>query len=328
MRALDLLKSLMTEFPFVDELSLSVALSMLITPVVRGATPVVPLHASKAPTAGSGKSYLVDVASTIVSGRICPVVSAGKTEEETEKRLGAALLSGQPLISLDNLNGELDGDTLCQIVERPRVQVRILGRSEMPTIETRATVFATGNNLTVSNDMVRRTLVCELDANVERPELRQFSGKPTDRILSERGRYVAAVLTIVRAYITADFPDACPALASFEDWSLFVRSPLVWLGCADPADTIEKTRTNDPELQVLRTVMHSWRDEIGVGPEHAATSAELIVAADASLTNGETPKFRDALSCDQRYIENRPRYRIGQSGSPWQVAGAEKRPSC
>jgi putative DNA primase/helicase len=51
-------------------------------------------------------------------------MAAGRTEEETEKRLGAALLAWQPLISIDNVNGELGGDALCQIIERPVVEIR------------------------------------------------------------------------------------------------------------------------------------------------------------------------------------------------------------
>ena len=114
LEALALFEELLAEFPFVDEASEAVALSALITPVVRGAMGVAPLHAFRAPAAGSGKSYLVDVASAIETGRLCPVIAAGRTEEETEKRLGAAMLAGYPLISIDNLNGMLGGDCLCQ----------------------------------------------------------------------------------------------------------------------------------------------------------------------------------------------------------------------
>jgi len=62
--ALALLDALLVEFPFVDDASRSVALSGLITPVVRGAMEVAPLHATSAPVAGSGKSYIIDLAST------------------------------------------------------------------------------------------------------------------------------------------------------------------------------------------------------------------------------------------------------------------------
>src|SRR3712207_4420673 len=104
-----------------------IALSGLITAVVRGGLPVAPLHAFRASTPGTGKSLLVDVAATIATGRPCPVIAAGKDAEETEKRLGALLRDGVPIISIDNVEGELGGDMLCQVTERPLVRVRILG---------------------------------------------------------------------------------------------------------------------------------------------------------------------------------------------------------
>jgi putative DNA primase/helicase len=110
---------LLDEFPFVNAASRSVALSALMTPVVRGAMRVVPFHAADAPEAGSGKSYLFDIASAISTGEIAPAIAAGRNEEETEKRIVAELMTGQPIISTDNLNGELGGDLICQAIERP-----------------------------------------------------------------------------------------------------------------------------------------------------------------------------------------------------------------
>ena len=165
------------------------------------------MHAARAPTAGSGKSYVFDIASAIAIGQPCPVMAAGRTEEETEKRLGAALLAGQPIINIDNVNGELGGDALCQIIERPIVEVRILGKSERARIEARSTVFATGNNLRLLGDMTRRVILCTLDARRERPELRQFKRDPVAEVLGDRGRYVGAALTVVRAYLVAGKPN-------------------------------------------------------------------------------------------------------------------------
>src|SRR4029077_13985728 len=93
LRVLAQLEDLVCESPFVDEASRSVALSGLITPVVRGAMPVVPMHAASAPTAGRGKSFLWDMAAAISIGqRRIPVIAAG-SEEETEKRLVSVLLT-------------------------------------------------------------------------------------------------------------------------------------------------------------------------------------------------------------------------------------------
>jgi len=277
--ALALLEELLTEFCFVDEPSRSVALSALITPVIRGALPIVPAHVMRAPVAGSGKSYLVDIASVISTGQRCPVISSGKDEMEQEKRIGAVLMGGQPIVSIDNLNGELRGDALCQMVERPIVQVRILGKSELMRIETRATLFATGNNIVVVGDMVRRTLLASMDANVERPELREFKQHPIEMVLADRGKYIAAVLTIVRAYQQAGYPNSLPTLASYNQWSLMVRSALVWLDRADPAETIEISRANDPELVSLNAVVTAWRIAVNVG--ETKTAGELVKLADA-----------------------------------------------
>ena len=113
-------------------------------------------------------------------------------------------------------------------------------------IENNVTIFANGNNILLIEDVVRRVIRCTLDANVERPELRKFSGDPLRTVLEDRGSYIAAALTIVRAYLAAGCPNQCPPLASFSDWSRLVRSALVWLGYADPVATMEAARADDP----------------------------------------------------------------------------------
>jgi putative DNA primase/helicase len=55
-----------------------------------------------------------------------------------------------------------------QLSERPIVKIRILGQSAMPDCECRTAVFATGNNIGFKGDMVRRGLVCSLEALSER----------------------------------------------------------------------------------------------------------------------------------------------------------------
>jgi putative DNA primase/helicase len=282
-RALALLKSLLIEFPFVDDASRSVALSGLITPVVRGAMSVVPMHIARAHVAGTGKSYLWDIASAIATGRdACHVIAAAPKEEETEKRLVACALAGYPLFSIDNVNGDLlGGDFLCQLIERPMISPRILGQSKSPLVVNGSTVFGTGNNIRIVGDMTRRTIVASLDARVDRPELRIFQFDPIKAVLAERGRYVAAVLTIVRAYICAGYPaKISPPLASFTGWSDLVRSALVWLGQADPIDTLDVARAEDPVLRALSAFLAAWREAFGTGQKGCRSTGEVLAAAD------------------------------------------------
>jgi putative DNA primase/helicase len=160
------------------------------------------------------------------------------------------------------------------------VKVRILGHSKQVQVDTRGTlVFATGNQLSLIGDICRRTVLSSLDPKLERPELRQFRSNPIAKIQANRGRYVADCLIIVRAYILAGRPNPAPKLASFEGWSDTERSALIWLGEADPVQSMEVTRAEDPERAELRSMMDAWTKEFGIGSYHRTTVAALIEAA-------------------------------------------------
>lgn len=282
--ALELLENLLADFPFIARSDHAVALSGLLTTVARGALSVAPLHAITAHVAGSGKSYLVDIAAALSIGNRAPALSVGRSDEETEKRLGAALLAARPILSIDNVNGELGGDFLCQAVERPMVAMRPLGGSQIVNIENRTTIFATGNNIAIRGDMTRRTLLCSLDANEERPELRRFGANPFGAVMGDRGKYVAAALTVIRAYVVAGYPEQLPALASFEDWSRMVRSALVWLGHDDPCDTMIRARDSDPERSNLCAVATAWR---AIAGDEWMLAGEIIARATEQSDNDD-----------------------------------------
>lgn len=240
----DVLLEYLTEFKFIDKgapggvgdgaISRAVALSMIISLVARGILGQVPMHSVVAPTPGSGKSYLADIAAYIALGIPCPVISLGKSEEEYVKVLTSHVVAGVPLICNDNVNDELGSDLLGQIIERPLVSVRPFGRNDtILQIAYRGLVFANGNNMMVRGDMVRRTVTAFLDTKAERPELIEYRCDPKSMILKDRAKPIIAALTMARAYIEAGTPGALPVLNSFAEWSNLVRSMLVWLGEAD-----------------------------------------------------------------------------------------------
>ena len=141
--------------------------------------------------------------------------AAARPRRRPKNVSAACFLSADAIISLDNCMHDLEGQLLCQLAERPLVKIRILGRSEMPECECHTTVFATGNNVSFKGDMVRRGLQCNLDALTERPELREFKHNPLHQVLGDRGVYVAAALTIIRAYFAAGEPKVCGSLGSY-----------------------------------------------------------------------------------------------------------------
>jgi putative DNA primase/helicase len=268
---------------------------MMLTPILRAAMPVAPMHLITAPEAGTGKSFLADLASTIATGERAAVVAVAPHSDETEKRLIGAALAGFPMIALDNCRDTLEGDFLCQLTERPLLQLRALGKSDKFRIPNTFSTIATGNNLAVANDMVRRTIRCRLDANMEDPERRTFRGNPLAAIQRNRGAYVAAGLTIARAYICAGKPERLKPLASYEAWSDLVRSPLVWLGRADPVNSMATLRDADPERQKRAAVFKAWTEELG--PGGAYQTADLIHRATDQDPSGTflRPNFLNAL---------------------------------
>jgi hypothetical protein len=295
--ALALLKDLFGEFSFKRRaLDLAVSLSGLLTALLRGSLPTAPVVLVRAETPGTGKSYLIDVIAMIATGRLCPVITAGRNFEETEKRIGAVLLSGSAIVSLDNLAHDLGGELLCQVTERPVVRIRILGKSEMPDCECHTTVFATGNNIGFEGDMVRRGLLCELETLEERPELREFKRDALMLASADRARYVAAALTIVRAYLTAGAPRVCGPFGSYRAWSFMVRSPLVWLGEPDPCDSIKTIREDDPFLSSVIEFFGLWEIYLRLDYPYATTRIIEIGEEEARAPNNfNKPLLRDFL---------------------------------
>jgi putative DNA primase/helicase len=304
-KAIGILDALLDEFPFVDRRGgRSAALSGLITPVVRGALKCVPAHSVSAPEAGTGKSYYADLASGIASGDAMPIIATGN-REELEKRIDAQVLAGIANWSLDNVTMPIGGDAICQAIERPLYGARILGKTETKTVRNTWSIYINGNALKIKNDATRRILRINLDAKQEKPEYRKFKGNPYAEVLRDRGKYLWAVLTVVRAYIVADKPGRLPWIGEpFSAWSDLVRSALVWLDYEDPYITTEATRDNDPDRQSRAAMLQAILSAYGGDPEEARTASEMIEDAQrgAILPLHDGATYRDAQWSD--YAKN------------------------
>lgn len=299
--ALDFVEeTLLGTFDFADSggggASKSVALSGMLTVLLRPAMQAAPLHAFTAPVPGAGKSKLVNLAAVLRLGHQAPVISLGDREEETEKRLGALLIAGEPIIALDNVERTLGGELIDQLITEPVVSARILGQSRNVKVPNEYCVFATGNNLKFRGDMRRRTLLGQLDPGCERPELREFS-TPDPVLLAARHRaeLVIALLTVTRAFFLAGCPQDLAPLGSFAEWSRWVRDPLVWLGRDDPVATMDQVRADDTQLMTLSAVLHQWAEALG---ERVVTARDLVVKAEEPAFGASGfahPDFREAL---------------------------------
>ena len=270
------LKEFLATFPFKTATDEAVAISALLALCDSANLGNVPLFAFNAPTAGTGKSLLVDVICGIATGKPAAVMSQGKDEAETEKRLHSAALRGDDLIAIDNCEAPLKGDTLCQILTQPKISIRPLGVSRLINIEKQVVVMATGNNLEVQADLVRRTLLCTLDANCERPETRQFAENPYKRALECRDELVGHCLNIVRTFQNAGAPKQAHTLGSFETFSSRIKDALIWLGSPDPVASQNVIGTNDRSVETQsRLIAWLWTNFEGA-PFRVRELAEIL----------------------------------------------------
>jgi putative DNA primase/helicase len=68
-------------------------------------------------------------------------------------------------------------------------------------------------------DLVRRTLIANMNVAMERPETRDFTFNPLHQVLEDRGKYIAAVLTIARAYLVCKNKIKLTNFSGLEGWS-------------------------------------------------------------------------------------------------------------
>ncbi len=302
LRALRPLRRLLRYFRFVSPKDHSVALSGILTAVARKSMPVAPMHGFDAPVAGSGKSYLVNIAAMIATGHRAPVMATGGDhvgESELEKRLASSVLGGDTIISLDNVDEPLNSQLLCQLLTEHIVTIRNFGRLQNIVVPSSAAYFANGNNLTVVGDLTRRSLIGRIDPQVERPELTEFPFHPVNMARRHRPLLVRCALTIIMARIRSGYRPAVPPLGSYAEWSYLVRDSLLWLGEPDPTDVMERAREFDPRLGRLRSVMLAWYDLFGIEEKR---TRDVVAAANETLRNEygdgvgfRNPDLRDAI---------------------------------
>ena len=293
--ALDELCELVKQFPFANTVSHSVFLADVLTAIARPTLPKSPMVLYTASMAGSGKTLMASIANLIAYGHATTHPWPNSNEEELKKVLTSILLAGDPVVVFDNLpNGAvIKSAALSQFVTSDEYADRKLGESERVKFRNRTRVVLTGNNVVLGSDNARRTIVCELQLEVESLKDRQVvfdHPSLATHIKQSRARYITAALTVLRAYALHPQPLKLPPLDSFEDWSWRVRDALVWLGEDDPVAAVDYSNDGSGEVaSVFTAIRDVAQARLGRGRALEFRSNELSLWASGSYV------LRDAL---------------------------------
>lgn len=303
--ALALLKSLLAEFSFASESDLAAALVAMLAASIRPSLAHAPMIHVRAHMVGSGKSYLCELITAFATPQRGTPTTFPADDEECRKMLLAELLRAPAVVEFDNLTGDLVAHkSLCTVLTSEFMSGRILGVSKTATVSTRTLFLSSGNNVGPVQDMTRRCISIRLAPDCETPAARSFTRPDLVReVLGERGRYVSAALTIVRAWIIAGKPKTtCKSLAGYGDWSDLCRQPLLWLNCADPTVSVFEAMSEDPDRETLGRLLTGWQSVFGKTPAMVRDAMQQ-----SSLFHDEHVELREVLRdiADERGEINR-----------------------
>jgi hypothetical protein len=191
--------------------------------------------------------------------------------EELRKVITSVVLAGDRVVLFDNVTGDFGGSALDAALTGLTWKDRLLGHSKMTPEMPLVTIwFASGNNVSLRGDALRRVLPCRIESQQERPEERKGFKNPRllEYVAANRGPLVADCLTILRAYERAGRPrQNLPEFGSFERWSDLVRGAVRWVRGVDPCETRKSLRVADAACSELAALIHGWAElpEGGIG---------------------------------------------------------------
>lgn len=302
--ALEALKGLLDEFHFAGPGDLSAALCAILTATVRAALPVAPAFNISASGSGSGKSYL--------AATIAPFAGPGQPEslpypesrDDASKKMIALLINKPAVAIFDDMQTDwLPYTTMNRMLTSETMADRILSRSQMVTVSTRCFFMGTGNNVQPARDMCRRVVTIYLSPRTSSPATLRYKGRPAEEVRRNRGKFVAAALTIVRAWQAAGKPRGDePYIATYGDeWADMCRYPLTWLGEIDPARSLIEQVESDPDGEAFAILLQEWARCFGPRPMMVR---EVIQRAD----NGVMEALRDLPIIERNGEINRDRF--------------------
>jgi len=284
--ALALLEELLTEFRFVAATDRAAALAAIFTAVVRPMLAYAPGFHVRAPVFGSGKTYLCELIGAFAGPGANAKVSYPTTSEEATKVILSLLLTSPAVIEFDDMDTDwIPHGTIKRMLTAEQITDRILGVSKTATVSTRTLFLGSGNNVGPIRDLLRRVLTIHFDPRCATPATTTYNGSPVEKVRQKRGRYVAAVLTIIAAWRKAGSPRATvDSIVTFGGaWSDYCRHPLMWLGHPDPATALLEQVRHDPDGDALGGLMAEWHATFGSTPTTVRKAVETAARGSTDL---------------------------------------------
>ncbi len=283
-----------TQFPFVGDADRANFIGLLLTPFLRTAIRgPVPLAGISATAPGTGKSLLARSVIRLATGSDASFANWPEDDTELRKFTTTSLRAGGMFIALDNVSCVMRSDVLSQALTCEVWQDRLLGGNVQVEVPNRVIWIATGNNLEIAGDLVRRCYRITLDADLPQPwERSGFAIRDLTRHLSShRGVMITALLTLARAWYARRCPagDVVP-MGSFEEWSRIIGGILQSAGIAGFLGNRAELYA-DSDAQEWEEFLSAWYTRYAKDPQALSDVVKALV---------DEPAFAETLPGDLR----------------------------
>lgn len=211
------------------------AFATIFTLLSRVFLPTAPMICMDAPTVSSGKSLLARCCIKIVCGSNVHSRSQESSDEEFDKNLKSFIQSnpGQVLF-LDDFDGYIKYNVLKTLLTEPDAySFRILGTPKSCTAKTNFPIILTGNQIQLSLDLTRRSILINIDTGEESPSHRRLS-RTSDQLMefcvNNRNHLLSCAITVFKdALVNATDKHDTRTMGSFEKWAQVVGRSVVYV---------------------------------------------------------------------------------------------------
>lgn len=272
-------RHLLQDFAFATDADFASAVALAITPIIHEYTKTAPATLITKPAPRTGASLLASIIAYIITGREPEPTIYETNRENMKKSVMSLLMEGKPIAYLDNVVDRLDDPSVNAVLTTTRFSMRELGtnKRDISAATTGTTWVVTGNRVTVGADFAGRALVCELNAQTDKPGERtgpmhgQRAGQnwaiPNIKahVEKHRGFYLSGLVGMVAGWLKAGRPAPrfpAPGLGGFEEWLDVTSGVLAHAGINGLLENREQfVISADEESADIQRFVQKWWDK-------------------------------------------------------------------
>ena len=226
---------------------------------------------------------MAELISQIITGNASEARAIPNSEDEIRKSITSELIRGPRLILFDNADQEAEkihSPTLAAVLTSTIWTDRILSQSKMTSVENRALWMLTGNNVSLTSELHRRSVQIKLEPNTSKPWERQSKdfkhANIKSWVSSHRSDIMAALISVCYSWIQSGAKPSTKTIGSFEAWSSTVGGVLEHVGLNNFLDNQNENYSDvDSELTDWQDFTKAWWSKFKNIPQRVSTLYQI-----------------------------------------------------